>query len=286
MAGRPPLPGFAQLCQKPLEFDLQHEFKADLAGPGNKPRHGFETVESCVAEDCLRAAFLKRIGGRAALRLAELLDESALDFAHDTQASATYCRQLRRVETDVLWKYMASRPAHDLHTCTILQAGWQVSGDDLPTFNTTRMLKQFRAKVTNGRPCPPGEWLFGRVHGEFDSRIKMFQMHVHGICTRHFVPRQRRRDTGRPVPGIRVPVQFKPIRDPARQISYLTQSFWPDRPTYWCDGEWERSREKRRIREPWGSQVLLWLHRQTLGTMQIKVGLTNGTYSPQVRNSA
>ncbi len=68
-------------------------------------------------------------------------------------------------------------------------------------------------------------------------------------------------------------------------MSYLMQSYWPDRPTFFLNGEEQRPREKRRIREPWGSQVLLWLHRQTLGTMQIKVGLTNSTYNPQVRNS-
>jgi hypothetical protein len=72
----------------------------------------------------------------------------------------------------------------------------------------------------------------------------------------------------------RVWIRRKPLFNLPDPLAYLVQSFWPSRPVYISDdGKRRRVREKRRIPEPYHSQVLLWLDQWRLVDLTLMIGL-------------
>lgn len=281
--GRPSLPAFSQLRAATLTHDLQAQLRPGFNYRTGRALAGFETAVDAVDEDQLRARLLRQSGLSGAAHLSSLLAESDTHFAHDTLASKAYCRQMRRVMADQLQQLVSATPAPS-QAWTLVLPSWQVPGADLSNTATAGIHRRLRAALAAaGRPA--GEWAWGQVHGDFDISTQTFQLHVHGLATPHYISclDAFRQDRFRRI--ICVPLKVQPLRDLPRQVSYALQSFWPHRPIVTTNCVPKRTDERWRIPEPWGSQVLLWLNRQTLGTMQIKVGLTNSTCSLQVRNS-
>jgi hypothetical protein len=121
--------------------------------------------------------------------------------------------------------------------------------------------------VTNA----PG-FLFGYLHGEFEPLSQEYQLHFHGVCAGEKLNafnRLRNKQGYTRTDKIYHPIVINPLKDPARQISYLIQSFWPKKARVRIrdgdDGEFHRrERSKGRIREPYQSLYLLWLDKWRL----------------------
>ena len=72
----------------------------------------------------------------------------------------------------------------------------------------------------------------------------------------------------------RIKMTRKPLTNLPRPITYLLQSYWPQRALFISDdGARRRARRKRRIAEPQHSQVLLWLDKWNIRDLTLMVGL-------------
>ena len=284
--GRPSRPRFEHLRLLPLSHDPAVELTPTGVDRRGIPRHGFETVEACIREDLYRSTHLRLSGLPGAEELAHRLNESAPDFAHDSLASRRYAREMRRVDTSNLLALIDQHPIAGLRTFTLVKPAWATDAEQLAEVSAQSFTSQFRRQLGRIYRGAPGEFLFGQVHGEFDSRTKTFQIHLHGLCAAAYKQPLEAVAAGLATSGVAKPLRFRDVvqGDAARQITYLTQSFWPHRPTILIDGVPRRTRAKSRIPEPFGSAVLLWLDQQSIGTVQVKLGLVNSTYGMRSRN--
>lgn len=273
--GRPVRIPHSVLQETRLRHDLATLVVADFGGRHGARRSGFETEADCALEDHFRSRQLAALSWPSAQQLSLLLGDSGDDYAPDTLASRRYQREFRRVQGDTLITQMEGNADEELCTFTIVQPDWRLQASDLAKFDSRELLTKVRRGLPQRESMPGNSWLFGQVHGEFDIRTESFQPHVHGVCTVDYVADLRkmvRRCDRRLIPQ---PMRVEKIDPPnrARQVSYVLQSYWPHRPTFICNGVVLRTRRKGRIPEPWSSMVLLWLHRQTLGSIQLRVGL-------------
>jgi hypothetical protein len=282
--GRPASRPYAELGGCTLNFDLAVQLVPDICLRTGRPRAGFERLTDAVGEDHVRAHMLLLSGLPGSWHLAQLLLESQAAFAHDSQASATWQRQLRRVDANQLHGIITGNIT-TISAFTVVVAEGRVNASELPTFSTVALLRQLRRVLTKAG-IPEGEWAFCQIHGEFDGRTGTFQLHFHGFATPKLIERLREWGEGQVAPGISKPVRIDQLNDLPRQLSYALQSFWPSRTTFLdSEGVVRRTREKRRITGVLGAAVLLWLNEQTLGSMRVKVGLTNDSFNIEVRKS-
>ena len=287
--GRPRLPGFHRLLSADVRHDPETLLVVRGGAGGGAVQHGFETVESVVREDILRSERLLSCRLPGATDLAERLVESGVDHARDTLASGRYSRELRRLLTSSLMELAHASDAGALRTFTLVKPAWAVRGSQLICFDPQRIIRQLRHQLPVVRPEPgETEFLFGQIHGEYDSRTDLFQLHMHGVCTGAYAEPLRQAARELATTEVRKPLRLCRWNeeDGFRQLSYLTQSFWPHRPTIIVGEVVKRTRRKCRIPEPWASEVLIWLDQQTLGSMQLKLGLANNSYGFLVVNSS
>ena len=115
----------------------------------------------------------------------------------------------------------------------------------------------------------------------------VYRLHIHGACSLEMVPvldrlrKMRKYKSVRTLPDggwdpvyRRVWVRRKPLNNMPDPITYLMQAFWPSRPIYIdAAGKRRRVREKRAIRDPYHSMMLLWLDRWKLKDLTLLVGL-------------
>lgn len=285
---RPAMPSFHELPLGGLRYDPAELVRCEQGSDNRGLRQAFETLEECVREDLWRASCLVASGLSGARRLGELLGESELGFAHETWASRRYCRGLRQMQVDGLLRLMDEHGDEELSCFTMVLPDWCVADTELAEFDVGKETKAVGRRLSGASSAAAGGgWLFGQMHGEFDSSANRFQLHLHGICSRELVPGVREIAHGQSTARIYRPVRIDAVRgaDRARQVSYMLQSYWPHRPRVRVDDEWRRVRRKGRIPEPWGSMALLWLHRQSYASMQVKLGLQNSWRVARAGNS-
>lgn len=130
-------------------------------------------------------------------------------------------------------------------------------------------------------------WVILFLHGEHEPKGNCFRPHFHGYAYGEMVGVVRRL---RELPNYKTckfgkdgkinavyrPVQVKQKRPRnfRRQIAYRLQSYWPAKAIIISDdGLLKRARRKRRISEPYHSQVLLWLDRWKLADLTLMIGV-------------
>ena len=130
-------------------------------------------------------------------------------------------------------------------------------------------------------------WLIVFLHGEHEPRRNVYRPHFHGYAYGGMVdvvrrlrelPNYKTRKFGKDgrVNAVYRPVQVKQKRPRnfRRQIAYRLQSYWPAKAIIISDdGQHKRARRRRRIPEPYHSQVLLWLDRWKLSDLTLMIGL-------------
>lgn len=130
-------------------------------------------------------------------------------------------------------------------------------------------------------------WLIVFLHGEHEPKGNVYRPHFHGYAYGGMVdvvrrlrelPNYRTQKIGKDgrINAVYRPVQVK-VKRPRnfrRQIAYRLQSYWPAKAIIVSDdGLLKRARRKRRIVEPYHSQVLLWLDRWKLADLTLMIGV-------------
>ncbi|MBB3941564.1 hypothetical protein GGR39_003244 [Novosphingobium fluoreni] len=175
----------------------------------------------------------------------------------------------------------------------IMPASADVHADKLSEVNPKQMMNALRTALYKMGAATATGWIFVGFHGEFDPVAKVYRPHFHGVAYGGMVQVVDRLRTmpnyktsrwlpdGSPSPVYRrVQMTRKPVNRLPRPLTYLVQSFWPAR-ALWVseDGRRRRARQKRRIPEPYHSQVLLWLDKWSINDLTLMIGLrvtTNG----------
>lgn len=255
----------------------------------------FETEEDSRRESARRASGLSRTlaGGilssaekRRAQRLQTLLQKAAVSGEYtETLACPLYMRWLRICIASNLWKLMHISRRYT--TATILPRKWEFTSDQLSEVDPSNLLSAFRTDLYRAGMQDVDGWLFAFLHCEFDPIAKVYRYHLHLACSRSVTTvldrlrsspnykSTRLLPNGKPSPVFRrVWIRRKPLINMPEPITYVVQSFWPSRPIYIDDqGKRSRLRQKGAIREPYHSQVLLWLDRWKVEQLTLMVGL-------------
>ncbi len=255
----------------------------------------FETEQDSKREDVRRARGLSRTIAKGILdpdeeararRIQVDLETAARTGEYaPTLACHLYMRWLRICIAGHLWKLMRITRRHT--TATIILRSWEFSPDALWDTDPAKLLRRFRTDLYRAGIKAIDGWLFAYLHGEFDPIAKVYRLHLHIALTKSMVPVLDRIRTmgnyrstrllpdGSPSPVFRrVWIRRKPLVNMPEPITYVVQSFWPARPIH-IDGNGRRSRlrQKGAIREPYHSQVLLWLDRWKVENLTLMVGL-------------
>lgn len=255
----------------------------------------FETEADSKREDARRASGLARTIAKGILdpdeeararRLQVDLETAARTGQYaPTLACHLYMRWLRICIAGHLWKLMRITRWHT--TATIIVRSWEFTPGELWEVDPRQLMKAFRTDLYRAGMKAVDGWLFAYLHGEFDPIAKVYRLHLHIACTKSVVPVLDRIRTmgnykstrflsdGSPSPVFRrVWVRRKPLFNMPDPVTYIAQSFWPARPIHIDEnGKRSRLRQKGAIREPYHSQVLLWLDRWNVEDLTLMVGL-------------
>jgi hypothetical protein len=156
--------------------------------------------------------------------------------------------------------------------------------DDLDPNQLTAALRT--ALYAKGAAKASG-WLIVFLHGEHEPKANVYRPHFHGYAYGGMVDVVRRL---RQLPNYKtqkhgkdgrinsvyrpVQVKVKRPRNIRREINYRLQSYWPAKAIIiFDDGLQKRASRRRRISEPYHSQVLLWMDRWELSDLTLMIGL-------------
>ena len=221
--------------------------------------------------------------------LAERLEDGvASGLPPTTLGSSLRMRLIRLAFHRTLLDAFAPYADDDLRTLTVIYSGWAFSPADLDGVTATQVKAQFRQHLNRvGVPKVPGP-LFAVLHGEFEPTSGLYRLHFHILTTAAKAAALKACLTSETIKGYAItatgaaPVRRSRVRDRGRQFSYLAKSYWPSRPVVMIDGRPKRVRKPRRIPEPFATQVLLWLDRQSFADLV----LLNDVWSPRKGGTA
>ncbi|MHC2018956.1 hypothetical protein [Methylobacterium sp. CM6247] len=281
---------------------------SDAALPDN-----FETEAAMVQEDRLRARHARRVLNRPGPTnwvnlndrvwlakqqssgvFATKLDGNAIEALISklvsgvatgqpalTLASALRMRAIRMALGRAKLDAFAEYHDNDLRTVTVIYSGWAYTPATLDGVTASQIKAQFTQHLIRaGVTAIPGP-LFAMLHGEFEASSGVFQLHFHIITTKAKAVALLRlpkvvKGYTKTATGAR-PVRCSLVGNRIRQFTYLAKAFWPGKPVVLINGVPKRVHGYRRIPEPFGTQVLLWLDRQRLADLIVM----NGCWSPR-----
>jgi hypothetical protein len=206
-----------------------------------------------------------------------------------TLASACTMRMIRQRVIQRLLQAFERYSDEELRTFTIINTKWVFNAHELKAINAKIIKNQLRTHLNRaGITRLPGPFI-AFLHGEFDPVSGLFTLHFHGLTTREkakALDSLTYKEVSKPVRPIRCrdkqrslkqrswgyentrtrarPIVRKRITDRPRQFSYLLKSYWPSRGIRMIGRKRKRDRRGQRIREPFHTQVLLWLDKQRL----------------------
>ena len=255
----------------------------------------FETEADSKREDARRASGLARTIAKGLLEPGEIARarrlQADLEWAAKTGVYSTtlachlFMRWMRILIAGHLWKLMRIRRKHT--TATIIPRSWEFTLEELMGVDPVKLMAAFRTDLYRAGIKRVDGWLFAYLHGEFDPVAKVFRLHLHLAMTKTMEPVIDRLRTmknyrstrllpdGSPSPVFRrVWIRRKRLFNMPEPVTYVIQSFWPSRPIHIDDdGKRSRLRQKGAIREPYHSQVLVWLDRWNIEHLTLMVGL-------------
>ena len=288
-------------------------YRASRDAPKDLPDNKrFDTPAKCKTECSIRAKGLLRpivlksplIHPLRARVLAKELERSANkgDYPYSL-ACSLFMGWFRYRLIGALWKLYAEQ----LHvgrpqTFTIIPRAWEFTPEQLMDEDPRRLMASLRTILYNKGARDADGWLVAYLHGEFDPIARVYRLHVHGLASPTMIQvvkrlreipqfKTRRLDPkGKPEAIYRpVRIKWKPLTDIPAPLSYVAQSFWPSRAIYVDQyGKNRRQKLKRRIPEPYHSQVLLWLDRWHVNDLMLRIHIpvSNGCLVPRRRSSA
>jgi hypothetical protein len=294
--------GLGSLRKPPPRYQLDRLLVPDLDPNTGKARAGFETEAQVLAEDVRRASGLRAIAlglgwkqawgisppeprlarlnlkTRAASDLADWL-EAGVNSGDPapTLASASFMRDSRlRIGGEFL-RLAEHSPHTPVKVFTAIHPSWRCQATRLLGLDLRKIRNQFRTHLYRAGVVRASGFLAACIHGEFEPFSESYQLHFHGICAGDKLKalESLRGNQGyKRTREIYRPVVVTSLNDPPRQISYLMQSFWPNKAQLpRGGGMYQRSRTKTRIREPYHSLCLLRLDKWSLSDLWLLSGI-------------
>lgn len=273
------------------------QFRPDHSAPLESGSH-FETEEEATAEDLLRAAMLQQhhelYSDRDAADLSKRLRLRVRGVNRgSTLASSLDFRDYRNRVAGNLWMLMHSRMEEPVSTFAIVPRTGLIQAAELQRFDARRFLEAFRLDLYRSGASDAGGYLFAALHGEFEPESERYQLHLHGVAAggmRNVLDALRRRPKyhANQLDGARRPVRrtHRPLHSTSYALTYQLQSWWPARRAGEVEsGEVRRARTKGRIPEPFHSQYLLWLDKQSLSDVSLLFGLSVSRDGFRARNA-
>ncbi|MCW1383927.1 hypothetical protein OLX02_13975 [Novosphingobium sp. KCTC 2891] len=212
------------------------------------------------------------------------------DEVRATLASATYMRELRINISGAIWRLIEESEGSKVAAFTIIPPAWEYSEDIIFDSDNIRgevLLKNLRFTLDSLGAAQAKGWIIAFIHGEHEPVSGVFRLHVHGFACGEMidvVDRLRQTSTYKasrwksdgalnPVYR-RVHITRKPLTDLPRAVTYALQSYWPARALLISeDGKRIRARRKTRIKEPYHSYALAYLHLHRIEDLTLMMGL-------------
>jgi hypothetical protein len=239
----------------------------------------FETKNASAVEDAKRQKLVSATARKpAATRL-----KSGIARAR-TPASSVYMQKQRRRIVGHLWKLTADANA-SVSFFTLIPRNWEIRAGRLDKFDPQTHLESLRQCLIRGGARPGDGWMIMAIHGEYEPNEGVYRLHVHGLACGGMIAavdglrcRKQFKSTrpANPLEKIyqRVRMTRKRLKNLPEPISYIFQSFWPERPIILLPtGEVRRVRAKGRLREPCHTEMLLWLNRWSLDQTTLMMGM-------------
>lgn len=165
-----------------------------------------------------------------------------------------------------------------MNVVTVVYSGWRYTPEELDKTSAEKIKGQFTSHLNRTGVSKVAGSLFAVLHGEFEPTSGIYQLHYHVVTT---APKAAFLKIALTTGSVRGYTRTATGADPVRcskvgsrryQFSYLCKAFWPSRPVLMIDGKPKRVRSPRRVPEPFGTQVLLWLDRQCLSDLTVMNG--------------
>lgn len=247
----------------------------------------FESAEFAACEDATRARILRKrvrnLSGKRRgrmLALADLLDPKVTPEIPKTPASARYIREQRIRIISWVWKAAAEDETGTVARFDVIKPSWAVDRNGLRKTKARALSRQFRTeldravkKVVRGCASACRGFLIAIMHGEHESRSKLYQPHWHLIATGDWVSvvkALKKVKAYRRTRRVKRPVRARTkLNDLAYALTYLLKLYWPGKWAGKVSGKRtkRRNRGHQRIKEPFHSDLLLWLHQHDLKDM-------------------
>lgn len=198
-------------------------------------------------------------------------------------------RWMRRVRNRLggwLW-HLVDKYGGPVCTVTLVPRGWAFTPDELQQVDPTMLLNRLRTDLLRCVANSGKGWAIFFLHGEYQPAQDMYQLHVHGLVGGGLIDaveklRKRKAYKSTRKKGQdstqRVVRSRKPLTNLPEPLTYLLKSYWPNKWKGYVSGVGteRRSRDHRRIPEPYHSQVLLWLDRWELRDITLLMGVRVG----------
>ncbi len=248
----------------------------------------FETKEAAKNEDRTRRRMIKKfekLSGSPDLTVTKRQCRSlrkSIKLAC-TPASSVYMRNQRDLIVGHLWSAIADT-TETAFTFTLAPRSCEVQGGRLEEIDPKEILQKLRSALIRAGFDGRNGWLVCFMHGEHEPNDDVFVVHVHGVGVgsarsainnlrkqRDFAPREVR-SAERVYHRVRM--TRKKLTGLPEPLTYVVQSFWPERAAFEnVAGKRKRQRDKRRIEEPRHTEVLLWLDKWRLRDTCLMMGI-------------
>ena len=257
----------------------------------------FESAQFAAREDAKRARMLRKRASKLTgtrrsrmLALADKLDPQLTPEIPKTPASARYIRSQRIRIISWTWKAVAEDSTGKVARFDVIKPAWAVDRKGLRKTKSKRICNEFRAdlnraalKLKPGGAAQCNGFLIAFLHGEHESRSKLFQLHFHVVATGDWVAvldRLKKVKAYRPTKRVKRPVRARrKLDDLAYALTYLLKLYWPGKWRGKVSGQKNQRRRRKhgRISEPYHSDVLLWLNNQSLKDLVVMMKVRAGT---------
>ena len=253
----------------------------------------FETPEESRIEDAYRIRAIRKtletdhplIDRSAAANLAERLDYASNGAKRpDSMACSLYMGGQRVRIGGALWKLAVEPQWGPASVFTAIPRGWEFTPEQLNDVSPIALMEEFRSALNRDGAAEADGYLAAFLHGEFEPNRQVYQLHLHGLAAGSMIEvleRLKQRasyKSTRPTNSAeaetvrqRLSISRKPLTNLPGRVTYCIQSFWPARRIGSVDdqGTVKRGRQKRRIPEPFHTQVLLWLDKWNLENISV-----------------
>lgn len=262
----------------------------------DRHQDSFESAQAARAEDALRAKSLRKslkllttgLDAEKGKRLARLLEQRASgQSTRASLASSTYVRRVRVRMGGALWRLLKRGKLKAASTFTVASKKWIYTPEQLVAVDARKLKAALRQDLNRAGAGKVEGALIVVLHGEYEPESGYYVLHFHGVAVGEMVAvvdRLRKRKKYKPVPrgvdgrpAIKTPVRIghKPLTRLPGPLTYILKAYWPSKRIGTVKGtdEPKRNRQHSRIKEPYHSQVLLWLDQWCVNDISLVMGM-------------